>query len=234
MKLLFLTIFTMVSSLSFAQSSDFSCTYATKMSIPESVKAIEDPAIRSAVMQQLSTSSQQYQLLVSKDAALFKPLEANSGTTMSIGGIGHIYVDRKEKTSKSIENILDRKFLITETLKSYDWVISDETKNINGKSCKLASLKNDSKIRAWFTVDIPIQFGPMGYYGLPGLIVQLETPTKEYSLVEIKPLVDKSQLQEPTDGKKISREDFESLKAKKEKELGISKENKGGVQIITM
>lgn len=224
----------MSSNLSFAQSTDYKCTYNATTPIPESVQSIADPAIKDAVIQKLSALSQSYELFISNDVALFESTSNNNEGVMSIGSSGNVYLNRKEKISVSVENIMDRKFLITEELIDQAWNITTETKKIGDKPCKLALLKSNPKIRAWFSIELPISFGPAGYYGLPGLIMELETPTKIYTLQGITKLADKSQLQKPTDGKKISREEFESLKAKKQKELGISNENKGGVQIITM
>jgi len=64
------------------------------------------------------------------------------------------------------------------------WTITDEEKTINGYNVRKATtdsfeLEIDdpfyyNKAIAWFTTDIPIPVGPARYYGLPGLIVELE------------------------------------------------------------
>jgi len=65
-----------------------------------------------------------------------------------------------------------------------NWKITDEEKEINGYKVRKAitdsyyllddPLDDYGKAIAWFTTDIPIPVGPERYYGLPGLIVELE------------------------------------------------------------
>jgi GLPGLI family protein len=57
------------------------------------------------------------------------------------------------------------------------WKILDQIKEVNGYICLQAETKNPIKnqvIHAWFTDEIPYSFGPEGYGGLPGLILELE------------------------------------------------------------
>jgi len=63
------------------------------------------------------------------------------------------------------------------------WEITNETKKIGKFNCyKAIGLfekssfinRKDEKIIAWFTPDIPFNFGPKYYNGLPGLIVKLK------------------------------------------------------------
>jgi GLPGLI family protein len=57
------------------------------------------------------------------------------------------------------------------------WKILDQIKEVNGYICLQAETRNPLKnqvIHAWFTDEIPYSFGPEGYGGLPGLILELE------------------------------------------------------------
>ena len=67
--------------------------------------------------------------------------------------------------------------------KNIEWDIKEETRELNGFKVQKAiakPFKKDSEyntygnVIAWFTTEIPVQAGPEGYYGLPGLIVRLE------------------------------------------------------------
>lgn len=54
------------------------------------------------------------------------------------------------------------------------WQTLTDTLTINGFKCQKAKLELDNKsVVAWFCDDIPFQTGPLGYFGLPGLIVKL-------------------------------------------------------------
>lgn len=78
-----------------------------------------------------------------------------------------------------------RKYLITSSwpFQSFEWKITNETKNILGYSAQKATAKvfyeqnediDSPDVIAWFTTDIPYSVGPAGYYGLPGLILELK------------------------------------------------------------
>lgn len=74
------------------------------------------------------------------------------------------------------------------------WIITNETKEIHGYTCYKATtpiiLKNgeDSEkiIEAWFTPEIPFQFGPTDIYGLPGLVLEANRNNFTYYASEIK------------------------------------------------
>lgn len=57
------------------------------------------------------------------------------------------------------------------------WKILDQIKDVNGYICFSAETKDTIKgqvIVAWFTDKIPYRFGPEGYGGLPGTILEIE------------------------------------------------------------
>ena len=66
----------------------------------------------------------------------------------------------------------------------YEWTITKETKEIDGYTCYKATSplftdgkkSEDSKLNvvAWFAPKIPVPYGPNGYGGLPGLILELQ------------------------------------------------------------
>jgi len=79
-----------------------------------------------------------------------------------------------------------------------NWKITDEEKEINGYRVRKAVTdsyfalddpydEDYGKVVAWFTTEIPIPVGPARYYGLPGLIVELEyeRSSVKYVLKEI-------------------------------------------------
>jgi GLPGLI family protein len=68
---------------------------------------------------------------------------------------------------------------IKEKLPVQNWKMLNESKTINGFSCKKATTTNtafnsNQKIVAWYCEAIPVNDGPMHYHGLPGFIVQIE------------------------------------------------------------
>lgn len=75
-----------------------------------------------------------------------------------------------------------------------NWNISSETKTINDLVCyKATNMRTivnpkgvfNFPVVAWFCPEIPYQVGPIGFCGLPGLIVQLKYKKATYSLSRI-------------------------------------------------
>ena len=229
---LFILFFLFMYSHTFAQNIE--CKYTSTNIISEDVKNIQDINIRNLVISRLSNNKQIFSLKFSNGKYLFEEIsnDQNSGNIMNIGGSSAIYMDINKKISISQENILDRAFLIKEEMKTYNWNITTESKYILNKKCTKATLKENPAIVAWFTTEVPISFGPMGYYGLPGLILQLETKTKNYLIKEILPQKEILSIEAPNKGKEIGREEFDKLKKKKQESFGVENENK--VKIIKM
>jgi len=70
---------------------------------------------------------------------------------------------------------------------SFEWDISKERKIIAGFNCiKAVSNVRNNKIIAWFTTEIPINYSPLGLYGLPGLVLQAETFFNTITIENIK------------------------------------------------
>lgn len=66
--------------------------------------------------------------------------------------------------------------------KEFNWIYSgDEPVDFAGYTCNKAGVKFAGReYVAWYTLDLPIPFGPYKFYGLPGLIVKLEETTGMY------------------------------------------------------
>ncbi|MGY3793634.1 GLPGLI family protein [Aquimarina sp. 433] len=132
-----------------------------------------------------------------------------------------IYLDisQKKKISALKVHKFDfrgRKFLIDETLEPQEWELTEETKKIDQYRCYKAILKNsDKKVEAWYTNKIKASYGPKGYYGLPGLILELKEGEKKVSFDKVslfpsEPII----INPPTEGEKITREELEGLAQK--------------------
>lgn len=103
-----------------------------------------------------------------------------------------------------------------------EWKITKETKKIGKFTCykaighfdKSSYINHETmKIIAWFTPEIPFNYGPKFYSGLPGLIVKLEERKNiNYTLKEFKQSEKENIIFVPK-GKKISAEDLRSLGA---------------------
>lgn len=85
-------------------------------------------------------------------------------------------------------------------------------------------------IIAWYTPEVPVSFGPSNVWGLPGLILQLEDENLMYlcTKVELKNN-EKSKIKIPSNGKTVSKQEFEKLELKMQKKA----DENGGVIFST-
>lgn len=87
---------------------------------------------------------------------------------------------------KGMTTVTDRiyhvSYKISEKMTEPQWcVIGDSSTTILGYNCTLATTHYKGRDwRAWFTEDIPLNFGPWKLNGLPGLILQVADITNQY------------------------------------------------------
>lgn len=189
----------------------------------------------------------QYESLYAEDKELQAPQPA--GMVMMIeevGGADHIYKNTKEKRFVNQSESFGKVFLIKDELADLDWKLLNETKTIGEYTCYKAVLKREvevmesqvlvnptdedmkepeSKLKeieivAWYTPQIPVNAGPDLFYGLPGLILQVnsEDRTMVCSKLVLNPK-SKVEIKEPVKGKVISQKKYEQVMRKKMKQI---------------
>lgn len=121
-----------------------------------------------------------------KEVPMQNDYNPSLNVALSLLGIsgGGYYVDKDEEVKLEITEQYGKKYLIEEkAFQKEDWTIKPEMKKIGDYLVYKAVTKEiieNSKGRfvhpiiAWFAPEIPFSFGPMGYSGLPGLILELE------------------------------------------------------------
>lgn len=163
------------------------------------------------------------------------------------GSNGKLYKNIKDNTYKNQVDIYGKLFLIQDSLQTIDWKITDEVKTIGKHTCFKATtiLKNrglptnfrpgeqrtdDSKeerkigdemiiVTAWFTLDIPISQGPAMYYGLPGLILEVNAGNTTILCSKIELSKKEEIINAPKNGKKINQKKYDELLKKKTNEV---------------
>ncbi len=113
----------------------------------------------------------------------------------------------------------ENEFLISKKLEE-NWVLTDESKMIQNFKCFKAtlqiSLKNDygtfyRTLIAWYCPEIPYSFGPKGYTGLPGLILELQDRNVVFGVESLRLFEENVKIDLPTKGKSISFDEYETI-----------------------
>lgn len=139
-------------------------------------------------------------LLVGQKASLYKSYDVLlSDSTFAVEGLAAIskmqfrgrindellhYYDTTHHDL--ISKLLISKVYYEWKLPIFDWKITNDTASILGYQCKRAtafSSQHKKQFSAWFTADLPFSAGPNSFYGLPGLILKIESEDKLYSCI---------------------------------------------------
>jgi GLPGLI family protein len=103
-------------------------------------------------------------------------------------------------------------YLVTDTIKKLAWETADGEKEVLGHICKKAVAKDGETVWvAWYSPDLPFYFGPNGIGGLPGLILELTNISFHRTETAIKIENDSPEIVEPTKGKKVTSEEFQTV-----------------------
>lgn len=162
-------------------------------------------------------------------------------------GSGKNYKNTKTKTYIEEQNLMGKQFLVKDNLKTLDWKFVDESKMIGKHFCfkAIATKQVDNnafrfgrrdrkkdegekpkdslktiEIIAWYTVDIPVNHGPSEYWGLPGLILEVNADKTQIvcTKIVINPK-EKTEIKEPIKGDVVTAKEFKEIQAKKIKEM---------------
>ncbi len=158
---------------------------------------------------------------------------------------GRKYINAKNKTSSIEDAILGKEFIIVENIEKPDWKLVDETKKIGDYTCFKAKLtipvsdkqkkeyeeflkKEEIKsslfkmeepkekiITAWYTPEIPVSFGPNNYWGLPGLILEINEPETIILCSKVVLNTKGTTIKIPNKGQKVSQKEFDAIQKKK-------------------
>ena len=136
---------------------------------------------------------------------------------VSAGYMNEVY--QNKEFSLCPVNGFGKYLLKTDAIK--DWVLENETKEIEGFQCYKATSSKKVihtektfifPIIAWYCPKIPVSFGPNGYGNLPGLILELQVRNVVYGVKKIDLNLSKPPiLGKPQDYSIINQEEFDEI-----------------------
>lgn len=162
-------------------------------------------------------SNVSFQLMFNNEASIYKKVEMMNSeynseiniTAIVSGGNDVYYFENKEQLMLRQTESFGEQFLIT--CKGNDWKIGQDKKYIGNYLCYKATIIDEkgNEIVSWFTTEIPVSFGPKKYYGLPGLILELNVSGLTIKAVSItlNPK-NKINIKKLRGGQKITEEEF--------------------------
>lgn len=135
-----------------------------------------------------------------------------------------IYTDVEKGLVVEQRELMDKTFLIKDTIDQTAWKITGEQKEVSGLSCMKATMTDEDGelIEAWFTPQIPVSSGPAGFGGLPGLIVYISMNDGNITLTATNIIpreIKKGEIVAPKKGKTVTREKFAKLEQKKMEQM---------------
>lgn len=135
------------------------------------------------------------------------------------GGDDVHYFNKETKEMFTYKEAYGEHFIISNN--EFKWTILKETKKIDKFICYKAItqkiIENQKgkfikNVTAWYTNEIPLSYGPRGYGGLPGLILELNEGKLLFYAKEIDlNSKEKVKIIKPIGGKKLSQKEFEDL-----------------------
>ena len=142
------------------------------------------------------------------------------GVTMI--NFGEFYVNSNGEILKKI-SLYGENILVENDVNNFKWKIENTTKNINGFTCYKATFvkvvnnqyKTKQLITAWYAPSISFYFGPAGYAGLPGFIMELDIQKRgTFKLKKIELTNNETKIKFNKDIKHISQTEFNQLSKK--------------------
>ncbi|MBD5267474.1 MAG: GLPGLI family protein [Bacteroides sp.] len=129
-------------------------------------------------------------------------------------------VKNRAENSMTVYDYCDNEnYQYTDSISSFDWVITDSVSNKNGYDCILATCSyRGRQWEVWFSTDLPWHDGPWKFSGLPGLVVSASDTDGMYrfELTDIHPVSQpvKPWIKKPkkTTRKRFLEETFEYFK----------------------
>lgn len=95
-------------------------------------------------------------------------------------------------------------------------------------------LPKEITVTAWYTPEIPLSQGPEGYWGLPGLILEVnDGKTTILCSKVVMNAKEKAEIKQPTNGKVVTQKEYDEIVVKKMQEMSEMNQGqgRGGMQI---
>lgn len=215
-------------------------TYENRVNMHRNIPA--DRQEMKAMIPEFRTTKMQ--LFFNGDESLYKPVIEDEEEQFSGGGGMRMsfrmpktetYTNSSTSMILALQELMGKKYLITDTVKMSPWKMGTETKDIMGYTCRMAYFTSTQEITtmrmengtatpekrtitqeitAWYTDQIRPSLGPERYNTLPGTVLALDINNGERVIVarnvELRELK-KDELRQPEAGTTVTQAEFRKI-----------------------
>jgi len=172
------------------------------------------------------------------------PATASAGGMTMVINTGRqdriLYKNIAEQTYEQEQDVMGKEFLVKDALKPAEWELTGETKKIGNYTAQKATfsrvidsqrfstgmtemekVKDTIQVVAWFTPDIPVPHGPENFFGLPGLILEIQNSGRTLicEKIELNPSANPVAIIRPKRGKELTQAEFQTLQEEGMKQM---------------
>ena len=151
-----------------------------------------------------------------------------------------LYKNIADQSYAQEREVMGKEYLIQEKSEPFEWELSGETKKVGNYTVQKASftqivdskrfstgmtemenVKDTLQVTVWFTPEIPVSHGPENYFGLPGLILEVQNQGRTLicEKIELNPTAEPVVIERPSKGKEISLEEFKKMEEEGMKQM---------------
>lgn len=201
---------------------------STKMA-PEQMAQIQ-ASLKKQMEQNYTLSFTQTESTWKQDASLGSgPATASSGGSVFMvasSGEGSTLYKNVAGNYLREQEMMGKEYLIKDKAEPFEWELSEETKKIGNYTAQKASftkivdsrqfstgmtemenVKDTIQVTVWFTPEIPVSHGPEYYFGLPGLILEVQNQGRTLicEKIELNPSAEPVVIERPSKGKEMTQ-----------------------------
>ena len=168
----------------------------------------------------------------SAGGAVFMVATSGEGSTL--------YKNIADQSFLEQQDMMGKAYLVKDMLEPVEWELSNETKKVGNYTVQKASytrivdskrfstgmtemenVKDTLQVTVWFTPEIPVAHGPENFFGLPGLILEVQNQGRTLicEKIELNPSADPVVIERPSKGKEITQVEFRTVQEEGMKQM---------------
>lgn len=218
-------------SFSFVSGQNLELTYSTyvrqKFNEVDAKKYSDRPQGKEQLKANEEPSTEIYKLIISGKESSFSYQDRLVNTQGQIfdirypvAGFGTVYHNLNDSLQvKDLGEIYGKNYYSVDSLQKFNWNFSNETKVILGFETRKATLTDNAGgfVIAWYAPKISVSHGPGDYWGLPGLIFELEKnynderKRKDFYFAESIKEIKNPKIIKPSKGTKIKESELDKI-----------------------